>query len=122
MIPERYASHVYALFRIVVGFLFVFHGFQKLFGMFGGPVMPVMSRPWIGGVIELVGGSLVMIGLFTPVAALICSGEMAVAYFTVHVPRGGWPIQNQGELAVLYCFAFLYIAVRGAGPLSVDRR
>ncbi len=123
MIPERYAPQVYALFRIVVGFLFLFHGAQKVLGLFGGmggATAPMMSMPWIAGVIELVGGILVMIGLFTRVAAFICSGEMAAAYFMVHQPQGAWPIQNQGELAALYCFVFLYIAARGAGIWSAD--
>jgi putative oxidoreductase len=123
MIPERYAPQVYALFRIVVGFLFLFHGAQKVLGMFGGmggATAPIMSMPWIAGVIELVGGILVMIGLFTRIAAFICSGEMAAAYFMVHQPQGAWPIQNQGELAAVYCFAFLYIAARGAGMWSAD--
>lgn len=120
MVPERYSAQVYALFRIVVGFLFMFHGIQKLFGLFGGQVMATGSLPWIAGVIELVGGVLVMIGLLTRVVAFICSGEMAAAYFMAHQPRGGWPIENQGELAALYCFAFLYIASRGAGAWSVD--
>lgn len=120
MIPERYAPQVYALFRIVTGFLFMFHGLQKLFGAFGGQVMPTGSPPWIAGVIELVGGPLVMVGLLTRVVAFICSGEMAAAYFIAHQSRGGWPIQNQGELAALYCFAFLYIAARGAGIWSID--
>jgi len=123
MIPERYAPQVYALFRIVVGFLFLFHGAQKILGMFGGmngATAPLMSMPWFAGVIELVGGVLVMIGLATRIAAFICSGEMAAAYFMVHQPNALWPIQNQGELAVVYCFAFLYIATRGAGIWSVD--
>jgi putative oxidoreductase len=123
MIPERYAPQVYAVFRIVVGFLFMFHGAQKILGLFGGMgggTAPMMSMPWIAGVIELVGGILVMIGLLTRIAAFICSGEMAAAYFMVHQPQGLWPIQNQGELAALYCFAFLYIAARGAGIWSAD--
>jgi putative oxidoreductase len=123
MIPERYAPQVYAVFRIVVGFLFMFHGAQKILGLFGGMgggTAPMISMPWIAGVIELVGGILVMIGLLTRIAAFICSGEMAAAYFMVHQPQGLWPIQNQGELAALYCFAFLYIAARGAGIWSAD--
>ena len=123
MIPERYAPQVYALFRIVAGFLFMFHGLQKVLGMFGGmqgATAPVMSMPWIAGVIELVGGLLIVVGLLTRIAAFICSGEMAFAYFMVHQPRGTWPVQNGGELAALYCFAFLYIAARGAGIWSVD--
>ena len=120
MIPDRYAPQVYALFRIVAGFLFMFHGLQKVLGMFGGTVMPTGSMPWIAGVIELVGGICIMIGLLTRVMAFICSGEMAAAYFMAHQPKGGLPIENGGELAALYCFAFLYIAARGAGICSVD--
>lgn len=120
MIPERYAPQLYALFRIVAGFLFMFHGLQKLMGMFGGTVMATGSLPWIAGVIELVGGILIMVGLLTRVAAFVCSGEMAAAYFMAHQPKGTWPIENGGELAALYCFAFLYIAARGAGICSVD--
>jgi putative oxidoreductase len=120
MIPERYAPQTYALFRIVAGFLFMFHGLQKVFGMFGGQVMlgnPLMAT---AGFIEMGGGLLIMIGLLTKVAAFIASGEMAVAYFMAHQPKGTWPIENMGELAVLNCFAFLYIASRGAGIWSLD--
>jgi putative oxidoreductase len=124
MIPERYAPQVYALFRIVAGFLFMFHGLQKILGLYGGigngATAPMLSLPWFAGVIELVGGILIMIGLFTRVAAFIASGEMAVAYFMVHQPQGALPIQNQGELAALYCFVFLYIAARGPGIWSAD--
>lgn len=120
MIPERYAPHLYALFRIVFGFLFLFHGLQKLFGLFGGQVMPMGSMAWFAGIIETFGGLLLMLGLATRLVAFLASGEMAVAYFMVHQPRGAWPIQNGGELAALYCFAFLYIAARGAGICSVD--
>jgi putative oxidoreductase len=120
MIPERYAPQVYAVFRIVAGLLFMFHGLQKLLGMFGGTVMPTGSLPWIAGVIELVGGICIMIGLLTRVMAFLCSGEMAAAYFMAHQSKGGLPIENGGELAALYCFAFLYIAARGAGIWSVD--
>ncbi len=114
------AGYAYAALRIVTGFLFMFHGLQKLFGMYGGQVQAMGTLPWVAGVIELAGGILVMVGLFTPIVAFICSGEMAAAYFMVHQPQGLWPIQNQGELAALYCFMFLYIAARGAGPFSVD--
>ena len=120
MIPERFAPQAYALFRIVTGFLFLFHGLQK-FGMFGGQTVQLASLFGAAAVIETVCGLLVTIGLFTRQAAFIASGEMAVAYFMAHQPKGGWPIQNQGELAVLYCFAFLYIAARGAGIWGVDR-
>lgn len=117
----RFAGPAYALLRIVAGLLFAVHGAQKLFGMFGGQQAPMMTQFWAAGVIELVGGILIAIGFFTSIAAFICSGEMAVAYFTAHAPRGTWPVQNGGELAVLYSFIFLYIAARGGGPWSVDR-
>jgi putative oxidoreductase len=92
-----------------------------VFGLYGGQVVPMGSMYWIAGAIELAGGVLVMIGLFTRIAAFVSSGEMAAAYFMAHFPKAFWPIQNQGELAALYCFAFLFIAARGAGPFSVDR-
>jgi putative oxidoreductase len=114
-------GYAYAALRIVSGLLFLFHGLQKVLGMYGGSVQPVGSLPWVAGVIEIAGGVLVLLGLFTSIAAFVCSGEMAVAYFMAHFPRGFWPIQNQGELAALYCFIFLYIAARGGGPLSLDR-
>ena len=116
----RFAPQAYALLRIVSGLLFACHGAQK-FGMFGGIGFqpPILSQLWIAGVIEIVGGVLIAIGFFASIAAFIASGEMAVAYFQAHAPKGTWPLQNQGELAVLYCFLFLYIAVRGNGTLSV---
>ena len=116
----RLSEPIYAIFRIVVGALFAFHGAQKLLGVFGGRVAQMGTQPWFAGVIELVGGILIAIGLLAGLAAFIASGEMAAADFISHSPRGTWPIQNQGELAVLYCFAFLYIAARGAGMLSID--
>lgn len=122
MIAERYAPYLYALMRAVFGFLFIFHGLQKIFGMFGGRTAELVSLRGAAGIIELVAGALIMIGWFTRPAAFIASGEMAAAYFLSHQPAGAWPIQNRGELAVLYCFAFLYIAGRGGGPFSVDRK
>jgi putative oxidoreductase len=119
MIPERYAPQVYALFRVVAGFLFMFHGLQK-FGLLGGQTPPLAGLMGVAAVIEAVGGLFIMIGLLTRPVAFIASGEMAAAYFMAHQPKGTWPIQNQGELAVLFCFAFLYIAARGAGICSVD--
>lgn len=116
----RLSEPVYAVFRVVFGVLFAFHGAQKVLGMFGGHTMPVGSQLWIAGVIELSCGLLIAIGLLTGIAALLASGEMAAAYFIAHAPKATWPIQNQGELAVLYCFAFLYISARGAGMLSID--
>ena len=114
-----HADRIYAIFRIVVGFLFACHGAQKLFGAFGGQPVQIASLMGLAGIIEFFGGVLVMIGLFTSWAAFIASGMMAVAYFMAHFPGGFWPIENKGEPAVLYCFAFLYIAARGAGPWSV---
>ena len=110
----------YAAMRVMFGVLFWFHGAQKLFGMFGSESRPVGSLLWVAGVIESAGGALIALGLFTPFAAFLASGEMAVAYVRSHAPRNLWPIQNDGELAALYCFAFLYIAARGAGKFSLD--
>lgn len=121
MIPPRYTPQTYALVRIVFGWLFLFHGLQKQFGLFGGTAAELASLRGAAGVIELVGGALIMAGLFTRPAAFIASGQMAVAYFLSHQPRGAWPIENGGELAALYSFAFLYIAARGAGEWSLDR-
>ena len=120
MIPERYASTIYAIVRMVFGFLFLVHGLQKLFGMFDGTVVPLGSLLGVAAMVELIGGILIIVGLFTRLAAFIASGEMAAAYFIMHLPQAFWPVQNGGESAVLFCFAFLYIAVRGAGSLSVD--
>lgn len=118
----RFAEPAYALLRVVAGLMFAFHGVQKIFGILGGQQPPMFSQIWFAGVIELVGGMLIAVGFFTSLAAFIASGEMAVAYFKVHAPRGPWPTLNEGELAVLYCFLFLYIAARGAGRFSIDRR
>jgi|SRR6185437_10814293 len=112
--------------RIVVAVLFACHGFQKLFGFFGGPgghggVAHFGTQPWFAGVIESTGGVLIGLGLLTRPAAFVVCGEMAVAFFQVHYPRGFWPIRNGGEDAVLYCFIFLYLMAAGPGPLSLDR-
>lgn len=116
---RRFEPYAYALLRIVAGLLFLFHGLQK-FGFIGGQMVPLASLMGAAAVIETVGGALIMIGLATTPVAFICSGEMAYAYFTAHQPRGTWPIQNQGELAALYAFIFLYISTRGGGALSAD--
>lgn len=118
---SSWAGNAYFLLRIVFGFLFMCHGLQKVFGMLGGQTQPVGSQFWIGGVIELVCGVLILIGLFTRIAGFIASGEMAVAYFMVHAKQGLLPIVNHGELAVIYCFVALYIACHGAGRLGIDR-
>ena len=97
MIPERYSATTYALFRIVFGFVFLIFGLQKMFGLFGGQVAPLMSLMGAAGVIETVAGLLIMIGLFTRPAAFIASGEMAVAYFMSHFPKGVLPVENNGQ-------------------------
>ncbi len=116
----RYAEQILALFRFVAGFLFAFHGAQKLFGAFGGQVMTSDPQMLAAGIIELGGGLMIAVGLFASWAAFVASGEMAVAYFQAHAPRGPWPILNHGEVVLLYCFAFLFFAARGSGPYSVD--
>jgi putative oxidoreductase len=117
---SRFVGPSYAILRIVAGLLFAFHGAQKLFGMFDGTARPLVSLMGFAGIIEFVGGVLIMIGLLAGLVAFIASGQMAFAYFVAHVPRGGWPIENDGELAVLFCFVFLLISARGAGIWSVD--
>jgi len=116
----RHAERLFALLRIVAGLLFACHGAQKLFGALGGTAMTSNPMMLAAGIIEFGGGLLIAIGLLTSWAAFIASGEMAVAYFMVHAKGGFWPILNKGELAVVYCFLFLYIAARGSGPYSVD--
>lgn len=117
---SRFVEPTYATLRIVAGLLFAFHGAQKLFGMFDGTVRPLASLMGLAGIIEFAGGVLIMIGFLAGLMAFIASGQMAFAYFLSHAPRGGWPIQNDGELAALFCFVFLFIAARGAGLWSVD--
>jgi putative oxidoreductase len=123
-----YTPHLYVFLCIVAGLLFACHGAQKLFGVFGGPggqpgvSVPVFSLMGLAGCIELVGGLLIALGVLTSWAAFVASGEMAFAYFTQHFRRGFWPIQNDGELAVLYCFLFLYIAAHGDGMWGLWRR
>jgi putative oxidoreductase len=115
-----------SIMRIVIGFTFSCHGIEKLFGILGGmnghgARAGMFTLMWAAGLIETIGGSLILLGMLTNVAAFILCGEMAVAYFTVHAPRGHWPVRNGGELAVVYCFVFLYFFFAGAGPLSFDR-
>jgi putative oxidoreductase len=122
---SKSAPYLYGLLRIVAGLLFACHGAQKLFGFFGGAggqpgaTVPLFSLMGLAGCIELVGGLLIALGILTSFVAFVASGEMASAYFMAHFPRGFWPIQNGGELAVLYCFLFLYIAATGAGVWGV---
>ncbi len=121
---SNWSPRLLSVLRIIVGLLFMCHGGQKLFNCppAAQPMnIPIFSFPaGIGGLLEFFGGLLIVLGLFTHLVAFILSGEMAVAYFMAHAPRGFWPINNHGELAVLYCFVFLYFAAAGAGPLSLD--
>jgi putative oxidoreductase len=113
-------STTYSLLRIVAGLLFSLHGFQKIFGVLGRDEPVALATQFgLAGIIELVAGLSIAAGFHTGLLALIASGEMAVAYFQVHAPRGIWPITNGGEPAVLYCFVFLYLASMGAGRWSV---
>jgi putative oxidoreductase len=117
----RLNNPIYAAIRIVAGLLFMMNGAQKLFGAFGGrQVADLASMQGAAGILEFGAGLLIMLGLWAGIAAFIASGEMALAYFIVHAPQGGWPIQNNGQLSVLFCFIFLYVATRGSGVLSVD--
>ncbi len=116
-----YAPQAYAAMRIVVGLLFLWHGTQKLFGFpADAPSGASAFVIWVAGPIELVGGVLVMAGLFTSWAAFLCSGLMASAYWMAHGTKALFPLQNGGELAALYCFVFLFIASQGSGIWSVD--
>src|SRR5437868_4094770 len=119
------SGYVLSLLRVIIGFTFCCHGAQKLFGLFGGinghgAKPALMSLLGVAAILEFFGGLLIILGLFTRPVALILCGEMAVAYFRVHAPRGFLPITNMGELAVLYCFIFLYFFAAGPGPLSLD--
>ena len=118
----RIAGIAQSLLRIVAGLLFICPGGMKLFGWFGGMPAGVSLTPLLvtAGVIEVVGGTLILLGLFTRPVAFIASGEMAFAYFIGHFPNGFWPIQNHGEPAVLFCFIYLFFAANGPGPISVD--
>ncbi len=117
----RYAPHVLSILRIVAALLFLEHGTSRLFGFPSPlPTPAFLSLYWFAGAIELVGGALLIPGLFTRPAAFIMSGEMAFAYFMRHAPNDFFPILNRGDSAILYCFVFFYIAFAGAGPWSLD--
>jgi putative oxidoreductase len=124
--PPGWPRAIHSLLREITGALFIQHGVQKLFGllvsasqMWNGPP-PVFSQFWFAGVLEVFGGILIVLGLFTRPVAFLLSGEMAVAYFQAHFPRSFWPVLNGGENVVLFCFVFLYLFVTGAGPYSLD--
>jgi len=128
---DRHAAVLQSVLRIVAGLLFLEHGCQKLLGF--PPLSPEMAAMHVpdsfklvlmaAGAIELVGGALITLGLFSRVAAFICSGEMAIAYWIGHFPRGGFfPAVNGGDAAILFCFVFLYLAAAGPGPLAINKR
>jgi putative oxidoreductase len=123
---DRLVETTLFLLRVVAGLLFMQAGGTKILDWFGGiPAQfgghpKFMSEIWFGGMLELIGGALIMVGLFTRPAAFVLSGEMAVAYFQFHFPQGFWPAQNHGEPAVLFCFIFLFFAAQGAGPWGLD--
>ena len=122
---EPYSECIHDTLRIVAGYCFMLHGLQKMFGLFGGQQVEIASLLGLAAIIEVVGGALITVGLFTKPAAFIASGEMAVAYFIGHVAREGaflLPLVNRGESAVLFCFLFLYLASAGPGAWSLDAR
>jgi putative oxidoreductase len=122
-IPARWSGYLLSVLRIVAAFLFIAHGTQKLFAW---PIdeprdaAQLLSLMGLAGVLETFGGTLLLLGWLTRPVAFLLAGEMAVAYFMSHLPRGFWPILNRGELPVLYCFLFLYLAAIGGGPWSID--
>lgn len=120
---SRFTAYLQSALRIVAAFIFIAHGTQKMFGVPGHTFhAPMLSASLLGvaGVLETIGGALMLLGLFTRPVAFVLSGEMAVAYFTQHGPHGPWPILNGGELAVLFCFIWLFFAAAGPGPWSLD--
>jgi putative oxidoreductase len=122
---EKYADHTYALMRIMAGFMFSLHGVQKILGLMTEHQPDLFSQVWFGGIIELVGGLLILVGFQTRLAAFLASGTMAVAYMQFHwkfqFGEAFFPVVNKGELAVLYCFVFLFIATRGAVKWGLER-
>jgi putative oxidoreductase len=120
---NRYSSQILGITRIIVGLLFLEHGLMKLVGfpasMGAGPLPPLMMA---AGIIEVVGGGLVALGLFSRYAAFVCSGQMAAAYFMAHFPRGIYPALKGGDAAILFCFIFLYLAAAGPGAFAVNNK
>jgi putative oxidoreductase len=122
-IPAGWTPYLQSVLRIVVAFLFVAHGSQKFFGFPAVEAragVPLMSLLGLASMLEMLGGTLMFLGLLTRPVAFVLAGEMAVAYFTSHAPRGFWPLVNRGEPAVFFCFTWLYFAAAGAGPWSLD--
>lgn len=124
--PAWLPGFTHSLLRVVTGALFMQHGVQKLFGLLVAPDRPwngpppMFSQFWFAGVLEVFGGALIVLGLFTRPVAFLLAGEMAVAYFQAHFPRNFWPIRNGGENVVLFCFVYLYLFATGGGPYSLD--
>jgi putative oxidoreductase len=124
---RSWAPQLLSVLRIIAAFLFLQFGTAKLIGfpaaiMPGGGTAPIGSLPGIAGLLESVGGALLLLGLFTRPVAFIVAGEMAVAYFIGHAPHGFWPVLNQGHPAILFCFVWLYVSAAGAGPWSLDAK
>ena len=120
---SSYEPYLRSLARIMIGFTFSLHGYQKFFGWFGGiggHSVPVTTMLGAAGAIETFGGAFIILGLFTRPVAFILSGEMAVAYFTAHAPRSFFPVLNGGDAAILFCFVFLFVVVAGPGSISID--
>lgn len=124
IIPATWSPYLLGLLRIIAGLLFMLHGTQKLFGFPAGaeprPPVELMSQMGLAGVLETFGGLLIVLGLLTRPVAFLLAGEMAVAYFTAHASRSFFPLLNGGEVPVLYCFLFLYLAAAGPGAWSLD--
>jgi putative oxidoreductase len=122
-LPPRWAPYLQSVLRIVVAFLYIAHGMQKLIGFPSAEPragVPLLSLLGVASVLETFGGTLLLVGLFTRPIAFLLAGEMATAYFLNHAPRGFWPLVNRGEPAVFFCFTWLYFAAAGAGPWSLD--
>lgn len=121
-LSSTWAPRLLSILRIITGLMFLQHGTQKILGFpaTGKPIVNLLSLSGTAGLLELIGGTLIILGLFTRPVAFILSGQMAVAYFMVHAPESLYPVLNRGELAILFCFIFLYLAAAGAGPWSLD--
>ncbi|HXT21891.1 MAG TPA: DoxX family protein [Thermoanaerobaculia bacterium] len=123
---QSWAPQLLSVLRIVAAFIFITSGTVKLFAfpmvMPGGGTVPLLSQMGVGAVLEMIGGTLILVGLFTRPAAFVLSGEMAVAYWQFHAPQSFWPVVNQGIPAVLFCFVWLYFSAAGAGPWSLDAK
>jgi putative oxidoreductase len=121
IIPPSFEPQLRSLLRIVAGFTFSLHGYQKFFGALGGPQAELGSLMGVAGVLETFGGALIILGLFTRPVAFLLAGQMAVAYFKVHIWINVWPLLNNGEITVLYAFTYLWLCAAGPGPWSLDR-